>query len=82
MVYGYNLQKQYCKLLSEFMFYLNSVDPDEMPHYAAFHLGLHWVYTVCVSTPLEASSIQRINSYLIFFFKIDFQKILSESQTV
>ena len=19
----------------------NSVDPDEMPHYAAFHLGLH-----------------------------------------
>ena len=22
-------------------FYLNSVDPDEMQHYAAFHLGFH-----------------------------------------
>ena len=21
--------------------FANSVDPDEMPHYAAFHLGLH-----------------------------------------
>ena len=27
--------------LSEIFFFLNSVDSDEMPHYAAFHLGLH-----------------------------------------
>ena len=33
--------KKYCILLSEDMFYLYSVDPDEMQHYAAFHLGLH-----------------------------------------
>ena len=26
-------------LLSEDIFYLNSVDPDEMPHDGAFHLG-------------------------------------------
>ena len=36
--------KKYCilfNLMSEGLFYLNSVDPDEMQHYAAFHLGLH-----------------------------------------
>ena len=34
----------------------NSVDPDEMQHYAAFHLGLH----CCQRTSLWVSSIQRI----------------------
>ena len=24
-----------------FFFFVNSADPDEMPHYVAFHLGLH-----------------------------------------
>ena len=83
-----------------------SVEPDEMPHYAAFHLGLHclpkyrfrrfkhtkghsiihikisnsfvfkvleywfgdhvmrhfiWVFTVCQSTRLGVSSIQKVN---------------------
>ena len=33
--------KKDCILLSEDLFYLNSVDPDEMQHNAAFHLGLH-----------------------------------------
>ena len=35
--------KNNCILLSEDLFFtfINSVDPDEMPHYAAFHLGLH-----------------------------------------
>ena len=33
----------------------NSADPDEMQHYAAFHLGLH-----C----LGVSSTQRVNKYL------------------
>ena len=34
--------KKYCILLSEdFFTFTNSIDPDEMQHYAAFHLGLH-----------------------------------------
>ena len=37
---GYNFKK--CIILSENLFtFTNSVDPDEMQHYAAFHLGLH-----------------------------------------
>ena len=49
----------------------NIEGPDEMMHYAAFHLGLHylqkyqfrgfiWVFTVCKSTSLEVSSLQRV----------------------
>ena len=37
----------------------NSADPDEMHHYAAFHL----VFTICQSTHLGSSSIQRLNDY-------------------
>ena len=34
--------KKILYFLSEDLFTLtNSVDPDEMPHYVAFHLGLH-----------------------------------------
>ena len=36
--------------------FTNSVDPDEMPHYAAFHLGHHCLQ----STHLEVSQIQRV----------------------
>ena len=36
-VSGYNLKKKSCILFT----FTNSVDPDEMQHYAAFHLGLH-----------------------------------------
>ena len=43
----------------------NSVDPDEMQHYAAFHLGLH-CKSVCQSTCLGVSSIQRVNTYNMF----------------
>ena len=33
------ISKKYCSSFSEDRFILaNSVDPDEMPHYAAFHL--------------------------------------------
>ena len=40
-VVGDNFQK-YCISFSKIKFVLtNSVGPDEMPHYAAFHLGLH-----------------------------------------
>ena len=38
---GYNL-KDYCIILSDDVFYFTySIDPDEMQHYAAFHLGMH-----------------------------------------
>ena len=34
--------QKYCILLSEYPFsFTNSVDPDEIQHYAAFHLGRH-----------------------------------------
>ena len=39
---GYNFQKNvvfFC--LKIFFTFTNSVDPDEMQHHAAFHLGLH-----------------------------------------
>ena len=41
-VLGYNFQKKYCIFgLMIFFTIANSVDPDKMPHYAAFFLGLH-----------------------------------------
>ena len=36
---GYNLKKCFC--LKSFLTFTNSVDPDEMQHYAVFHLDLH-----------------------------------------
>ena len=40
-VAGYNLKKKvFFSLKIDFVF-ANSANPDEMPHYAAFHLGLH-----------------------------------------
>ena len=30
--------------LKNFFTFTNSVDPDELPHYTAFHLGLHCLY--------------------------------------
>ena len=39
---GYNFEKNSVFLPLEIDFVLaNSADPDEMPNYAAFHLGLH-----------------------------------------
>ena len=36
--------------------FANSADPDEMPHYAAFHLGIH-----CLSsTHLRVSGLHRV----------------------
>ena len=39
---GYNFQRNilFRSLKVDFVI-ANSADPDEMPHYAAFHLGLH-----------------------------------------
>ena len=45
--------------LSDYLFYLNSVDPDKMSHCAAFHPGLH-----CKSNGLGVSFIQRVYSPL------------------
>ena len=38
----------------------NSEDTDEMPHFAAFHLGLHCLLPKDKSTPLGVSSIHRV----------------------
>ena len=36
--------KKYYIFLSRYLFtFTNRVDPDEMQHYTAFHLGLHWL---------------------------------------
>ena len=40
--------------------YENSVDPDEMLHYAAFHQGLHCL----LKTHLGVTSIQRVKTCL------------------
>ena len=41
-VSGYNLQKNIVFFVWIYFFtFTNSVDPDEMQHYAAFQLGLH-----------------------------------------
>ena len=45
--------------LSDDLFYLNSVDSDEMLHYAVFHLGLY-----CKSTRLGVSCIERVKQIL------------------
>ena len=44
IVYGYNFQIKIEFLSLKVVFVLaNSVDPDEMLHYAANHLGLHFL---------------------------------------
>ena len=41
-VTGYNFQIKIAFLFLKIIFALaNGAEPDEMPHYAAFHLGLH-----------------------------------------
>ena len=34
----------FCLKMHVVFTFTNSVDPDEMQHYAAFHLGLHCLY--------------------------------------
>ena len=65
---GYNFEI-IVYFMSEDFSYLNSVDPVEMPHYAAFHLGL-----LLVKVPvrrLGSSCIQRLilkNAAPFFFY--------------
>ena len=57
-VSGYILFLNICIFcLNIFLTLTNSVDSDEMQHYAAFHLCLHF----CKSTHLGVSQIQRVN---------------------
>ena len=46
------------KKMNCFFCFTNSVDPDEMQHYAAFHLGLHSLS----KNSVRVSSIQRVTS--------------------
>ena len=45
----------------------NSADPDEMQHYAAFHLGLHCQSTLigvkCMYKGLMSEYMEKISSY-------------------
>ena len=54
-VSGYNLIFFLLFCLKIFFTCTKSVDPDEMPHHAEFHLGRH-----CRSTHLGVSRIQRL----------------------
>ena len=45
---GYNFLKDIVVFLPEDLFYFNSVDPDEMPHHAAFHLGPHCLFYLII----------------------------------
>ena len=38
----------------------NSVDPDEMQHYAAFHLGHHCLHKY----PFRGFQVQRVKSFI------------------
>ena len=47
-VSGYHFQNILYFLSKDLFFYLDSVDPVEMQHYAAFHLGLHCLQKVFI----------------------------------
>ena len=60
---GVRLKPKKCILLSEYLFtFTNSVDPDEMQHYAALHLGLHCLQ----KTHLGVSRLQIVNCNMFF----------------
>ena len=64
---GYNFQKKYCIFLSEYHFTLtNIVDPDEILHYAAFHLGLHCLllFALILYVPVNNFSVMSGRVFL------------------
>ena len=71
---GYNFQKDIVFFCLKIIFtFTNSVGPDEMQHYAAFHLGLHCLqkyhemllgsYLLILSSP----SFLREQSHLVLY---------------
>ena len=44
----------------------NNVDPDEMPHHAAFHLGLHCLSSTYLGV-LDVFSVHRKTGFRLFF---------------
>ena len=57
----YIFLKKYCILLCKEPFtFTDSIEPDQMYHYAVFLLG----FTVCKCTRLEVSGLQRVNAYI------------------
>ena len=55
---GYKLEKKYIILfrLKIFFTFTNSVGRDEMQHYAAFHLGLHYLQKYFLNTKVNVNS--------------------------
>ena len=48
--------------LNKFFMLTNSVNPDELQHYAAFHLGLHCLKE---TTRLGVFRIQRVKNHVL-----------------
>ena len=54
------ISNENCISFSEIVFVLaNSVDPDEMLHYAAFHLGLHYLPRYTLRSQLKKNGNSR-----------------------
>ena len=78
-----SIKNAFLSLNIDFVF-PNSADPDKIPHYAAFHLGLHcllkytylwvsglqWVIAIYADMPLCETGIQKIEE--IKFIKIEY----------
>ena len=63
-VSGYNFKNIVLFCLMIFFTFTNSVDPDEMQHYAAFQLGLHCLQKY--SSRGFPNTIQRVNNVFLF----------------
>ena len=60
--------QNYCIFCPKIFFtFTNSVDPDEMQHYAAFHLGLHCFQKVLVNGFPENKWLISIIFYAVHF---------------
>ena len=54
------IKKYHILCLKLFFTFANSANPDEMKHYAAFHLGLQYLYICCNSTHFWVSRIKGL----------------------
>ena len=54
-------EKMFYFLSEDFFTFTNSVDPDEMQHYAAFHLGLHCLQKYSFRGFSNTKNITKLN---------------------